>query len=124
MLAVAQGCELDVQRGPDWLIVRVVSLDEESSASLGEQLWSLLDRHLTYRLVLELDGVPRLADSLVEQLVRLERRIAEHGGTLRLCGLSPYNRNLLRAEGFDRRVLSYRDRQEAILGCRVPRQPK
>lgn len=124
MLCVAPGCELDVQRGPDWLIVRVVTLDEESSASLGDQLWSLLERHMTYRLVLELDAVPRLDASLVAQLICLDRRIAEHGGMLRLCGLSPYNCKLLRAEGFDRRLPAYRDRQEAILGCRPPRQPK
>ena len=27
MLAVAPGCELEVERGPDWLLVRVANLD-------------------------------------------------------------------------------------------------
>jgi anti-anti-sigma regulatory factor len=126
MLAVAPGCELDVERGPDWLLVRVVSLDKHSpeAPSLAEELWSLMQRHFTYRLVLELDGVPALGSELVAQLGRLHDRIVDHGGVMRLCGLSPRNLRLLRAQGLDDRFLPYRDRHEAVMGCLRPRQPK
>ena len=58
MLTVASGCTLDVERGPDWLLVRIRNLDRaEPETPLAEQLWALLEQHFTYRLVLELDEV-------------------------------------------------------------------
>lgn len=71
MLAVAPGFELDVQRGPDWLIVRIKNFDpaEPDLPLLMERIWSLLEQHFTYRVVLELDQVPLLSSALVEQLL-------------------------------------------------------
>ena len=70
MLAIAPGCELDVERGPDWLLVRVRNLDlaESDAPPLAERLWQLLEQHFTYRLVLELDGVQVLNSHLIGQL--------------------------------------------------------
>ena len=34
MLTIAPGCELDVERGPDWLLVRVRKLDLVESEPL------------------------------------------------------------------------------------------
>src|SRR3990172_13439935 len=118
MLAVAPGCELDVERGPDWLLVRVRNLDllESEAPALAEHLWSLLQQHFTYRLVLELDGVQMLNSYLIGQLIQLYRRIEEHDGVLRLCGLSPYNRQVLHACRLDDRLLPYGDREEAVMG--------
>ncbi len=124
MLAIAPGCEFDVQRGPDWIIVRIKSFDpaEPDSPLLMERIWSLLEQHFTYRVVLELDQVPLLSSALVEQLLLLYRRIQEHDGVLRLCGLSPYNRRVLHACRLDESLPPYRDRHEAVMGC--PRQPR
>lgn len=126
MLAVAPGYELEVERGPDWLLVRVLNLDPDCSEAppLADQLWSLLLRHFTHRMVLELDAVPVLTSEFVGQLIDLYQRIVEHDGVLRLCGLSPENRAVLRATGLDDRFLPYHDRQEAVMGCMRPRQPK
>ena len=124
MLAIAPGCGFDVQRGPDWLIVRIKSFDpaEPDSSLLMERIWSLLEQHFTYRVVLELDQVPLLSSALVEQLLLLYRRIQEHDGVLRLCGLSPYNRRVLHACRLDESLPPYHDRQEAVMGH--PRQPR
>ncbi len=124
MLAIAPGCEFDVQRGPDWIIVRIKSFDpaEPDSPLLMERIWSLLEQHFTYRVVLELDQVPLLSSALVEQLLLLYRRIQEHDGVLRLCGLSPYNRRVLHACRLDESLPPYRDRHEAVMGR--PRQPR
>lgn len=124
MLAIAPGCEFDVQRGPDWLIVRIKNFDpaEPDSPSLMEGIWSLLEQHFTYRVVLELDQVPLMNSALVEQLFLLYRRIQEHDGVLRLCGLSPYSRRVLHACRLDDRLPPYHDRQEAVMGR--PRQPR
>ena len=126
MSAIASGCELDVERGPDWLLVRVGSLDmaEPDAIPLAEQVWSLLRQHFTYRLVLELDQIDLLTGGLVGQLVQLQRRIEKHGGLMRLCGLSPDNRQVLQTCGLDDRFLPYQDRQEAIMGGERPRLPR
>ena len=125
MLTITQGCKLDVERGPDWLLVRVKNLDPaEPETPLAEELWSLLQQHFTYRLVLELDEVPVLNSHLIGQLAQLCQRIEEHDGVLRVCGLSPGNCQVLHACRLDEQLLPYRDRQDAVMGCPYPRQPR
>ena len=126
MLAIAPGCELDVERGPDWLLVRVRSLDPTGSSvpPFAERLWSLLQQHFTYRLVLELDGVQVLDSYLIGQLIRLYRQIEEHDGVMRLCGLSAYNRRVLHTCRLDDRFLPYEDRKEAVMACPRPDRPR
>ena len=81
MLAVAPGWELDVERGPDWLLVKIRSLDGSSTdPPLAEGVWEQLERHFTYRVVLELDQVKVLNSHLIGQLVRLYRLIRERDG--------------------------------------------
>ena len=55
--------------GPDWLIVRIQSMDASGeNPPLAELIWGLMQQHLTHRLVLELDQVPVLNSFLIEQL--------------------------------------------------------
>ena len=126
MLAIAPGCELDVERGPEWLLVRVRNVDvaESNKIPLAERLWSLLQQHFTYRLVLELDEVGLLGSLLIGQLLQLYRRIEEHEGVMRLCGLSPHNREVLHTSRLDERFLPYTDRRQAVMGQAFPRQPR
>ena len=91
---------------------------------LAERIWRLLQQHFTYRLVLELDQVRLLTSRLIAQLVQLHRRIEEHGGVMRLCGLSPQNCEVLHTCRLDDRLTPYQDRQAAIMGCERPRQPR
>jgi anti-anti-sigma factor len=126
MLATAPGCELDVDRGPDWLLVRVRGLDCASSElpPLADQLWSLAEQHFTYRVVLELDEVALLNSWLVGQLIALSKRVQEHDGVLRLCGLSPRNRRVLRTCSLDDHLPSFESRVDAVLGGFDPRLPR
>jgi anti-anti-sigma regulatory factor len=114
----ASGCDLDVERGPGWLLVRVRNFDaaESDEPSLAERVWSLLQQHFTYRVVLELDDLQVLNSYLVGQLIQLHRWIEERDGVMRVCGLSPYNRQVLHASHLDDRLLPYGDRQEAVMG--------
>lgn len=118
MLAIAPACELDVERGPDWLLVRVrnVDLSESDAPELTERLWCLLEQHFTYRLVLELDEVRSLSSDLIGQLLTLYQRIHEHDGVMRLCGLSPQNRQMLHACRVDDQLPPYDDREAAVMG--------
>jgi anti-anti-sigma factor len=131
MLALAPGWELDVERGPDWLLARLKCPGRSSgdlafdTPPLAKTLWAVLEQHFTYRLVLELDQVDLLNSHLIGQLVELYKRIREHDGVLRLCGLSAYNRQVLRACRLENRFWAYHNREEAVLGTRrLIRQPK
>ncbi|NQU20795.1 MAG: STAS domain-containing protein [Candidatus Nealsonbacteria bacterium] len=118
MLAIAPGWELGVERGPDWLLVKVKSVDEDAvnAPPLADEIWSLLQCHFTYRLVLELDQIHLLNSHLVGQLVSLYKRIREHDGVMRLCGLSDFNRQVLQMCRLDDRFAPCRDRKEAVMG--------
>lgn len=126
MLDVAQGWELDVERGPNWLFVRLKGLPEcpEDEDLLEGQVWELLEEHLAHRLVIELDGLDRLDDRCVGQLVQLYDRVQAHDGVMRLCGLSPGQRRVLRHYDTEQRLPIYRDREEAVFGVHRAFQPR
>jgi len=108
---------MDVERGPDWLFVRLHG-DEEGVADesdLADQLLSLMEREFTHRLVLELDDVELLHSRLMGQLVRLHKRICMEGGLLRLCGLSPQNLRALQATRLEQCLPLYSDRSDAVM---------
>ena len=116
MLAIAPGCELEVERGPDCLLVRVRSLDQVGGEMpLVERLWSLLEQHFTYRLILELDEVEELDWDWIEQLEQLRERVEQHDGTLRLCGLSPAGRKALHEYHLDSQLPPYEDFLDAVM---------
>ncbi|HBO43452.1 MAG TPA: hypothetical protein DD670_05885 [Planctomycetaceae bacterium] len=125
MLVTTKGCDLDLSRGPDWLFVRLKNLDPDcpEADALADRIWSLLENHLTYRLVLELDDIEVLRSILIAQLIKLRRRILEHEGVIRLSGLSPDNREVLETCHLEDRLPSYHDRVEAVMAS-LPCRPR
>jgi len=126
MLKVLPGWELNVDRGPDWLIVQVQRPKSGgiNPPPLAEVLWSLAEQHFTYRLVLEFNELRVLDDSMLDQLLDLHDRIVSHGGVLRVCGLSPYNLRLLRGHPADDCLVAYDCREDAVLGSVAPHKPR
>jgi anti-anti-sigma factor len=98
--------------------------DEADSPPLAERIWNLLDRHFTYRVVLEMDQIDVLNSPMIGQLVQLQQRIQQQGGLMRICGLSPYNRRVLEVCGLDRQMPCYDDVHEAVMGGRRPGLPR
>ena len=125
MLAIAPGWELKVDRGPDWLWVKIEHPEPYSvdAPPLADEVWTQLERHFVYRLVLELDDVEFLDSYLIGQLVTLDRRIREHGGLLRLTGVNSFNREVLRTRGLAGRFSIYGDLTDALMGA-CPRKPR
>jgi anti-anti-sigma regulatory factor len=127
---VAGGWALEVERGPGWLFVRLNSAPEGwwQAPPLAECIWSLLEQHFVYRVVLECEQLPRLTSSLVAQLQLLWRRIDGRGGVMRLCGLSTANQELLDRCGLAQRFPHYQAREDAVLANRPralrPSQPR
>ena len=126
MAAIAQDWELDVARGPDWLLVKVGTTSDKmwDLPPLADRLRWLLRQHFTYRLVLELDQVRLLSSDLITQLLLLRKWIHAHQGVIRLCGLSPHNAEVLHRCRLNGLLPAYRDRLEAVLGCYHPSQPR
>ena len=126
MLATAVGYEFDVDRGPDWLWIRIQSMESglPRAGSLAKRLTDVIEKHFIYRVVLELHRVPELTSELIGELVELDRHIRKHDGVLRLCGLSPEGRAMLELCDLDDLCLAYKTREEAIVGSCGPRLPR
>lgn len=113
------GWELEVERGPGWLFVKPHWSEPDESPevhSLADQIWSLLEQHFVYRVVLDLDEMGNLDPPALAQLVKLYRRCHDHGGCMRLCGLNPYNRRLLRLRGLSGLFPAHESPEEAVMG--------
>jgi hypothetical protein len=126
MIQLAPGWELDVDRGPDWLFVRVrcPDLPVDELPPLADSIWRLMSQHFCYRLVLELEEIHLLHSRLLGQLVLLHKRLANHeGGLLRICGLSLPNRVVLATSRLENRFPNYENREQAVMGHR-PSQPR
>lgn len=125
MTEVALGWATEVERGPDWLFVKLTPPPESQmdARPLAESVAALLKQHFTRRLVLECDQIGVLTSTLIGQLVLLHRQIHAHGGIMRLCGLSEENQDVLHQCRLDSRFPHFGNRAEAVLGHR-PLQPR
>lgn len=108
---------VDVDRGPDWLFVKLRP-GRETPHDLGEQLWKAADCHFIYRLVLEMEDVEILPSQVIGELVLLQRRLMKRGGGLRLCGLSPECAQVIHFCRLDSALPNYDNREDAVLGRR------
>lgn len=117
MVVISPGWLMEVERGPDWLIVSVRAEhdNEWDTPPLIDVVWQLVEQCFTYRLVLDLSEVPMLHTALVGQLVHLQKRLGLHGGCLRICGLSERNHDILRTCRLDGFMPRYADRNDAVL---------
>jgi hypothetical protein len=125
MLTVAPGWELKVERGPDWLLVKVSNPDPESleTPPLADQLWLLMERHFVYRMVLDLEEIGVLHGRLLGQLLLLQKRSHQHDGMLRLIGISSDNRQVIDACGLGDQLPVYPCQEDAIMGY-LPNKPR
>ena len=116
MAELQEDFELEVvDRGPDWLFVRLRP-DAKNLDDLAARLWTLLDKHFIYRLVLEMDEVELLPSHMMGQLVMLQKRVLQHEGALRLCGLSPQCAEALHLCRLDRALPVFDCRADAVYG--------
>lgn len=117
-LQQASGWSTEVDRGPDWLFVRLhaPTMREADAPALAEQIWDLMRSHFASRLVLELDELPLLRSSLIGELVLLHKRVHSQGGIMRLAGLSAANQSVLRMMRLEERFPHYLNRHDAVAG--------
>src|SRR6187399_93345 len=118
VLELAQEWAIDIDRGPDWLFIRLRPPHEGGGDEipLAEMIWEKLEQSFCHRVVLELDEVQFLRSWMVGQLVRLHKRVSTHEGMLRICGLSQQNFDVLRICRLADRFPNYRNRTDAVMG--------
>jgi anti-anti-sigma factor len=123
--STTSGVSFDVDRGPDWIFVRVSPPEPAAveTPQLAEAVWALLEQSFVYRVVLELDRIQLLRSYMVGQLIMLAKRVHAHGGVLRICGLSSVNEDVLRCCQLAEQLPNFRDRGDAVMGSR-PSQPR
>ena len=110
----------EVERGPDWLFVKLVPpADEETpSPHFGREIWNLLQHHTAHRVVIEMDQVQALPKALLGELVTLQEQIAGQQGVLRLSGLNRPCQAQVTKQRLDEQLPAYPTRAEAIFGAR------
>jgi len=115
---VVDGLELNVDRGPNWLFVKLRTKNDPQAdvPQIADKLWSISTRHFIYRLVLELDDLEEMPSGMMSQLVLLQERLAQCGGALRICGLSPECEESIHSCHLDSALPNHATREEAVMG--------
>ena len=115
---IVDGLEMDVDRGPNWLFVKLRTKKDPRVAvpQIADKLWAISSRHFIYRLVLELEELDELPSGMMGQLVTLQKRLAQCGGALRICGLSPECEETLQSCHLDTALPNHASREQAVMG--------
>jgi anti-anti-sigma factor len=116
MSQIAPGWQVEIAEVAGWVVVKVANPQPEplDAPPLAEQVRAALDARHNQRLLLDLSEVPLLYSHLVGQLVLLQKRVTVLGGEMRVCGLSPGNRQVLHLCRLDERFPDYRTRDDAL----------
>jgi len=81
---------LSVTQQGDVTVVKLADrkiLDEASIAQIGDRLQGLVDKQPDPRMVLDFSDVGHMSSSALGMLIRLNKRVREKKGRLRLCGI-------------------------------------
>jgi anti-anti-sigma regulatory factor len=115
---VADGLKIEVERGPNWLFVKLRSQGAplDQVPQIADKLWSIASRHFIYRLVVELDELETMPGDLMGQLVILQERLAQCDGALRICGLSAECEETMNDRQMETALPNHSTRTEAVMG--------
>jgi hypothetical protein len=125
-VVLAPGWKTELDRGPDWLFVKLYGPDgsQADATGLAETLGMLLRQEFKRRMVLELDELLDMPQDLVSEVILLHDALESQGGVLRLCGVSTVHQHALEENDSDCRFIPFRDREEAVLGFYRPGKPR
>jgi hypothetical protein len=112
------GLELNVDRGPNWLFVKLrnKTAPRGTVPHIADKLWAISTRHFIYRLVVEMDELEQLPASWMDELTELQQRLSECGGALRICGMSPECEETASVRPRDSSLTNHPSRVDAVLG--------
>ena len=64
-------------------------LDDQQIRQIQESLEPVIEKNGTGEMILNFENVEFMSSIVLGLLIRIHKRIIEHGGRLRLCNLSP-----------------------------------
>lgn len=116
---VTQVWSLNVERGPNCLVLQLNASGSVSDDGLrlADLIWTTLEKHFVYRVVLDMNQVDALSDYLLQELIALSHRLRSREGMLKLYGLSATNRRILERACLEGRLPNYATRREAVLSA-------
>lgn len=107
---------LEVERGPDWLFVRVARGAAAGPGDLMTSVWETIREHGTVRVVLELDHVETIDEAFGGVIGELGARVRDAGGLIRICGLTQPKLSRLRRVAAAASVPHFDCRSDAVGG--------
>ncbi len=107
---------IEVERGPDWLFVRVTGGAVAGQGELTSSVWETIREHGASRVVLELDHVDAIDEALGGAIGELGTRVRDAGGLIRICGLSGTRLSRLRGMAAAANVPHFETRSDAVGG--------
>ena len=125
-LETARHWSLEVERGPDCLLVKLGGRFHEDPhrIRLADQLWELLRQHFTYRLVVQLGDVDFLTSYVLRELITVAQRVCAQGGMMRLCSLSRRDAKVLRRRALQSELAGLRLARGRAVRSRPSRLPR
>ena len=125
ILDLAPGWEMEVDRGPDWLFIRLRGEEpfDTEGIELSSRCFQMMEQEFVQRAVIEMDEIDLLRSHLLGELVALRKRLQDQGGMLRLSGLSDDNYEVLVSSGLTHHFPRYSSCEEAVMGYR-PGKPR
>src|SRR5205823_3614865 len=118
LLELAPEWSLDIDRGPDWLFIRLSPPNHEPAhsehieAPLAERVGKEVGEGFSYRVVVERGGNEYLPSWVIGGVVGPHKRVTTNGGMLRLCGVSKNAETVLRISRLSDRFPAYRNRTD------------
>lgn len=122
MIGTESGFQIDVSRGPNWVLLRLSPGESGNAANeqqLADDLWNAVSRHLVYRVVLEFGSeFQTLSPMMIAQLDAFRTRLEAHDGALRVCGLNKNSADTLASYCTESKIRS-RLTSHSSLACAV-----
>ena len=114
------GWGVAVERGPEWLFLRIETPAARPGGRdrcpLAEQLWGMIRANRAHRVVVELDRVNSIDDSLIRAIADVGTRVRDDGGLIRVCGLSEPNLSRLQSAVREGQLPHFGSRSAAVVG--------
>jgi len=89
-------------------------LDEATLADLTESLFSVVIDEEIPKIVINFTHVKQMSSSMLGTLIRLNKRVAEKGGELKLCGIIPMLYDIFVLTKINKLFEIYHDERTAV----------
>lgn len=87
---------------------------EDVVEKVGAELFELVENYECTKVLLTFQGVRIISSSMLAQVLKLHKALGKKKGRVRVCGLNPTIREVLRASQIDRLLEVYDDDKSAL----------